>query len=123
MTNQNDLQLHYCNYTGYCPHQCFGCEGKPAPLPAIATYNSILALEVGAPDYGKAINQLQELAQHGYTDFPEYSFSVSYDSQSHPTWQCECILRGWERTMASFPSKRLAKHAAAFEMLCRVLAF
>jgi hypothetical protein len=122
MTNQNNLTLHYCNYMGYCPHQCTCRGGTPAPLP-IPAYNATLALEVGCPEYEKAINQLQELAQHGYTAFPAYSFSVSYDSENRPTWQCECSLHGWGCTVASFPSKRLAKHAAAFEMLCRVLAF
>ena len=68
-------------------------------------------------------NQLQELAQHGYTDFPVYNFSCTQDAEGRMTWHCRCTLRGWGESTASFPTKRLAKHAAAFEMLCRVLAF
>ena len=120
MTNTN--QLHYCNYTGYCPHQCLDCKGTPALLP-VPAYKAALALEVGDPRYDRAINQLQELAQHGYIDFPKYEFFETYDSEKRPTWHCQCSLRGWDGSTASFPTKRLAKHAVAFEMLCRVLAF
>ena len=122
MMNTSEHRLHLCTYTGYCPHQHTCGKLLPAPLPAPA-HNQALALEVGAPSYQTAINQLQELAQHGYTDLPVYDFSLTQDAEGRMTWHCRCTLRGWGESTASFPTKRLAKHAAAFEMLCRVLAF
>jgi ribonuclease-3 len=64
-----------------------------------------------------AINTLQELAQKGYIEFPEYDFS-SYGADHIPSWQCTCTLpeRGYNIT-ASSTNKKEAKHEAAYKML------
>lgn len=65
----------------------------------------------------RAINTLQELAQKGYIELPEYDFS-SYGADHIPSWYCTCTLpkRGYTTT-ASSTNKKEAKHEAACKML------
>ena len=64
-----------------------------------------------------AINTLQELAQKGYIEFPEYDFS-SYGADHIPSWHCTCTLpkRGYTITENS-TNKKEAKREAAYKML------
>lgn len=64
-----------------------------------------------------AINTLQELAQKGYIEFPEYDFS-SYGADHIPSWRCTCTLpkRGYTITENS-TNKKEAKREAAYKML------
>ena len=65
----------------------------------------------------KLLNALQEIAQKGYIEFPEYDFS-SYGADHILSWHCTCTLpqRGHTIT-ASSTNKKEAKHEAAYKML------
>ena len=73
---------------------------------------------VGKPDFDKAINQLQELAQKGYIEMPEYIFKESHDDDGNSVWRCECHVENQEYYYhASSSSKKEAKKQCAYDML------
>lgn len=79
--------------------------------------------EIGNPCEELAINQLQELAQKGYFNMPDYKFEETYDEQGYPAWKCYCSIdykkriSWWGRDY----SKRGAKRLAAWCVLKQVL--
>lgn len=78
--------------------------------------------EVGEPDENRAINQLQELAQKGYIEMPEYIFEEYHDEDGNPVWHCECHVDGQKYYYHyDLPSKKEAKRKAAYDMLRQVL--
>ena len=80
--------------------------------------------EVGEPDENRAINQLQELAQKGYIEMPEYIFEERHDKDGNPIWHCECHVNGQEYYYQyDLPSKKEAKRKAAYNMLRQVLGY
>ena len=80
--------------------------------------------EVGEPDENRAINQLQELAQKGYIEMPEYIFEERHDKDGNPIWHCECHIDGQEYYYQyDLPSKKEAKRKAAYDMLRQVLGY
>jgi len=79
--------------------------------------------EIGDPDYNQAINQLQELAQKGYIDMPNYEFKQLYDANGNPYWVCTCKIPGFRYYFESTKNtKKDAKKDAAFCMLKHVLS-
>ena len=80
--------------------------------------------EIGEPDESRAINQLQELAQKGYINMPEYVFEESHDDNGNPVWHCECHVDGQEYYYHyDLPSKKEAKRKAAYSMLRQILGY
>lgn len=79
--------------------------------------------EIDNPCEELAINQLQELAQKGYYDMPEYEFEENYDKDGCPIWKCYCTVYyqnsicWWSKRS----SKKEAKRAAAWCVLKQVL--
>ena len=73
---------------------------------------------VGKPDFNKAINQLQELAQKGYIEMPEYIFKERRDENGNSEWYCECHVENQKYYFhASSSSKKEAKKQCAYDML------
>lgn len=78
--------------------------------------------EIGEPCEERAINQLQELAQKGYINFPYYSFEEDHDDNGNPIWTCVCEIDGFDNCYENTcSSKKEAKRASAYEMLLEVL--
>lgn len=79
--------------------------------------------EIDEPCEELAINQLQELAQKGYYDMPEYEFEESYDDYGDPVWKCYCTVYYQNRISwwGKDSSKRGAKRLAAWCVLKQVL--
>ena len=68
-------------------------------------------------------NTLQEIAQKGYIEMPEYDIPKDqvYDIDGNPRWECTCIIRSHaivETTYAT--SKKEAKKYAAYLCLCDI---
>ena len=80
--------------------------------------------EIEEPCIDKAINQLQELAQKGYCDMPEYNFIEMRDNNYNTMWKCECYLKKQEYSYSSKNSnKKTAKKRAAYFVLLYVLGY
>lgn len=80
--------------------------------------------EVGTPNEDSAINQLQELAQKGYCEFPEYEFTETHDESGNPIWSCACYVEDKKcgyRVESS--SKKDAKRKAAYLTLCEMMGY
>lgn len=78
--------------------------------------------EIGEPCEERAVSQLNELAQKGYIDFPEYEFEEDYDEDGNPLWTCVCSIDGYDICYENTcSSKKAAKQASAYEMLLDVL--
>lgn len=79
--------------------------------------------EIDEPCEESAVNQLQELAQKGYYDMPEYEFEESYDEDGYPVWKCYCTVYYQNRICwwGQDSSKRGAKRLAAWSVLKQVL--
>ncbi len=79
--------------------------------------------EIDNPCEKLAVNQLQELAQKGYFDMPNYRFEESYDEQGYPAWKCYCSINYQKRICwwGRDYSKRGAKRLAAWCVLKQVL--
>lgn len=70
-----------------------------------------------------SINVLQELAQKGYQEYPEYEFSdePEYDDNGNQRWLCHCTVVTNERTISwtgRSDSKKMAKKVAAYSCIC-----
>ena len=84
------------------------------------TINDELPIELTLEN---SINTLQELAQKGYIEMPEYDIPEDqvYDIDGNPRWECTCIIRSHaivETTYAT--SKKEAKKYAAYLCLCDI---
>ena len=79
--------------------------------------------EVGEPNFDRAINQLQELAQKGYIDTPCYNFNEYKDKNNNSVWECTCILYGFDDITYESSSKKDAKKNCAYDMLCEVMNY
>ena len=78
--------------------------------------------EIGEPCEGRAVSQLQELAQKGYINFLDYSFEENHDDDGNPIWTCVCEVDGFDNVYENTcSSKKEAKRASAYEMLLDVL--
>lgn len=78
--------------------------------------------EIDDPCEELAINQLQELAQKGYFDMPEYDFEQDYDKNGNPIWKCICSIHGRDNAYRGISSsKKSAKKTAAWAMLKEIL--
>ena len=78
--------------------------------------------EIGEPCEERAISQLQELAQKGYINYPNYSFEEDHDENGNPLWTCVCEIDGFDNSYENTcSSKKEAKRASAYEMLLDVL--
>lgn len=79
--------------------------------------------DVGEPEWDRAINQLQELAQKGYISYPEYEYEQTYDDYSNPLWFCYCYVNEMNgRSKGYSSSKKDAKKYAALSMLRKVIS-
>lgn len=75
-----------------------------------------------------AINVLQELAQKGYQDYPEYEFDddPTYDEDGKTVWKCTCtvVVDGKEISWwATSTSKKEAKKISAYSCICHEFGF
>lgn len=75
-----------------------------------------------------AINVLQELAQKGYQDYPEYVFDddPSHDEEGNQKWKCTCsvMVNGKEICwLATSSSKKTAKKISAYSCICQEFGF
>ncbi len=78
--------------------------------------------EIDEPSKEFAINQLEILARRKYFPLPEYTFSLDYDKDGNPVWQCLCGIQGFESQHSETnSSKKDAKKEAALKMLLYVL--
>jgi len=74
--------------------------------------------EIGEPEWDRAINQLQELAQKGYISYPKYEFEQDYDDYGNPLWFCYCSIDEIAANRRGYSSsKKDAKKYAALSML------
>lgn len=74
--------------------------------------------EIGEPEWDRAINQLQELAQKGYISYPEYEYEQDYDDYGNPLWYCYCAIDEIDGTRRGYSSsKKDAKKYASLSML------
>lgn len=85
-------------------------------------YLTTMRDEIGEPSETRAVSQLNELAQKGYIDFPEYEFYEDYDEDGNPLWTCVCGVDGYDNCYENTcSSKKAAKQASAYEMLLDIL--
>lgn len=78
--------------------------------------------EIGEPEWDRAINQLQELAQKGYISYPEYEYEQDYDDYGNPLWFCYCYVNEMDgRSKGYSSSKKDAKKIAALFMLREIV--
>lgn len=83
---------------------------------------STITDEIGEPEWDRAINQLQELAQKGYISYPAYEFEQDYDDYGNPLWYCYCYVDEMDgRSKGYNSSKKDAKKYAALFMLRAVI--
>ena len=83
---------------------------------------SLLSNEIGKPSYELAVNQLQELAQKGYIEFPIYTYSQSYNKDGNPIWKCIITINEVDKVFEyQDTSKKKAKKEVAYNMLCYLL--
>lgn len=74
--------------------------------------------EIGAPDFERSINQLQELYQKGYISEPQYNFSETHDENGNPIWECSCYLESLRQGFSvTDTSKKQAKKEAAYHLV------
>ena len=74
--------------------------------------------EIGAPNFERSINQLQELYQKGYISEPKYEFSESHDAEGNPIWECSCMLDSLKQGFViTDTSKKQAKKKAAYHLV------
>ena len=78
--------------------------------------------EVGEPTGERAINQLQELAQKGYCEMPEYEFKESFDHNGNSIWRCKCSIENHYYQTESY-NKKESKRKAAYLMLCDIMGY
>lgn len=79
--------------------------------------------EIGEPSKDKAVSQLNELAQKGYIDTPEYEFEEDHDEDGNPVWTCECRVDGYDYYYTNTSSsKKEAKRLSAYDMLQYILS-
>lgn len=77
--------------------------------------------EIGEPSLEFAINQLQQLAQKGFINMPEYNFKERHDKNGNPVWLCECGVYKYGIFVGENNKKTEAKKTAAFETLRYIL--
>lgn len=77
-------------------------------------------------DLDTAVSTLKELAEHGQCPMPDYEFagpeSLGYDPDGNPRWTCTCTMLSddiYARKMIEATSKKDAKKAAAYLVLCQ----
>lgn len=75
-----------------------------------------------------AINILQELAQKGYQDYPEYDFDDDpiFDDEGNQKWKCSCSVVANGRTIswwATSSSKKMAKKIASYSCISDEFGF
>lgn len=81
-----------------------------------------LTHEIGEPNEDRAVSQLQELAQKGHINFPDYSFKEEHDEDGNPLWTCVCVVDGVDNSYTNTcSSKKEAKRASTYEMLLYIL--
>lgn len=74
--------------------------------------------EIGAPDFDRSVNQLQELYQKGYISEPQYEFSETHDENGNPIWKCSCYLESLRQGVSVTDiSKKQAKKKAAYHLV------
>lgn len=74
--------------------------------------------EIGAPDFDRSVNQLQELYQKGYISEPQYDFSETHDENGNPIWECSCYLESLRQGFSvTDTSKKQAKKKAAYHLV------
>ena len=74
--------------------------------------------EVGAPDFERAVNQLQELYQKKYISEPQYTFAETKDENGNSIWECTCYLASLNLGISMVDSsKKQAKKKAAYHMV------
>ncbi len=79
--------------------------------------------EIEEPCEKLAVNQLQELAQKGYYEMPEYEFEEDYDEDGRPIWKCYCSVYYKENICCwkQDYSKPGAKRLVAWYVLKKIL--
>ncbi len=78
--------------------------------------------EVGEADYDRCINQLQELAQKGYINEPEYDYHEEKDYNGNSIWVYSCSVPGYDIHFENESTKKQeAKRMSAYEMLVYIL--
>ena len=90
----------------------------------LANNDFLMSIEddLGEPCEERAINQLQELAQKGYCEMPEYIFEEYHDPNGNPEWSCTCKVKGKKKDFIVYnSSKKTAKKQAAYQMLMYIL--
>lgn len=81
-------------------------------------------LAVGKPTRDTAVNQLNVLAQKGFIEEPDYSFTEEHDENGNPIWHCICDLEELDEVYyGDSPIKKEAKKEAAFGALGKVLGY
>ena len=90
----------------------------------LKTKNMLFSIEdeIGEPTLEKAINQLQELAQKGYCEMPEYEFKESFDHNGNSIWRCKCSIEN-HYYQTEFYNKKESKRKAAYLMLCDIMGY
>ena len=78
--------------------------------------------EVGRLTEERAINQLQELAQKGYCEMPEYEFKESFDHNGNSIWRYKCSIENHYYQTESY-NKKKSKRKAAYLMLCDIMGY
>lgn len=79
-------------------------------------------------DIDNAVTILKEMAENGICTMPEYEFVgpdyIGYDNDGNPNWACSCTVindvTGLRRCVEA-TSKKAAKKAAAYLVLCELL--
>lgn len=79
-------------------------------------------------DIHNAITLLKEMAENGQCTMPQYEFMgpeyIGYDGDGNPKWACRCIITNDKIGLTKLvyaPSKKDAKKAAAYLILCEHL--
>ena len=74
--------------------------------------------EVGAPDFERAVNQLQELYQKKYISVPQYTYTETKAENGDSIWECNCYLASLNLGFSTADSsKKQAKKMAAYRMV------
>lgn len=79
-------------------------------------------------DLNNSVSTLKEMAEHGTCTMPDYTFAgpdtIGTDEDGRPKWICTCRVTdsrtGWTKS-AEAVSKKAAKKAAAYLLLCDLL--
>ena len=75
-----------------------------------------------------SVSTLKEMAEHGFCTMPDYAFvgpdAIGCDAEGKPKWVCTCKVidnrTGWTKCVEA-ESKKAAKKAAAYLLLCDLL--